>query len=90
MDKFLPIAHAARDDAGNWREPHALVEHSCEVGKLAADFASGFGADWARLAGRWHDLGKFRPCFQKYIRLANGFQEDAHIKGNVLHSTVKA
>ena len=91
--KFIPIAHAARDEMGNWREPHDLAEHSHAVGELAADFAQRFGADWARLAGRWHDLGKFRPRFQKYIRLVSGFEADAHIKGEAgkaPHSTAGA
>ncbi|MDN5841970.1 MAG: CRISPR-associated endonuclease Cas3'' [Alcaligenaceae bacterium] len=91
--KFIPIAHAARDESGSWRDPHDLSEHSYAVGELAADFAQRFGADWARLAGRWHDLGKFRPRFQKYIRLVSGFEADAHIKGEAgkaPHSTAGA
>lgn len=93
MNMIQPIAHAARDANGAWRLPHDLVEHSCEVGKLAAEFARNFGADWARLAGRWHDLGKFRQRFQNYIRLASGFEADAHIKGEAgkaPHSTAGA
>jgi len=42
---------------------------------------------------RWHDLGKFRPRFQKYIRRASGFEADAHIKGEAgkaPHSTAGA
>ncbi len=87
------VAHVARDNTGNWRPPHSLVEHSQEVGKLAAKFAARFGADWAELAGRWHDLGKFRPRFQRYIRLASGFEAEAHIKGETgkaPHSTAGA
>lgn len=93
MEKISPIAHAAQGDDGNWREPHALSEHLHEVGELAADFAQHFGTDWARLAGRWHDLGKYRPRFQKYIRLVSGFEADAHIKGEsgkAPHSTAGA
>ncbi len=93
MEKPVPIAHAAQGDDGNWREPHALSEHLHEVGELAADFAQHFGKDWARLAGRWHDLGKYRPRFQKYIRLVSGFEADAHIKGEsgrAPHSTAGA
>ncbi|AMN45526.1 CRISPR-associated endonuclease/helicase Cas3 [Steroidobacter denitrificans] len=93
MIKPLPIAHATRDADGNWRPPHDLLEHLHEVGELAADFARRYGADWARLAGRWHDLGKFRPRFQKYIRFVSGFEADAHIKGEAgkaPHSTAGA
>lgn len=93
MDTFRPIAHASRDAAGNWRAPHDLVKHLVGVGSLAGEFAERFGADWAFLAGRWHDLGKFRPRFQRYIRLASGFEADAHIKGEAgkaPHSTAGA
>lgn len=93
MDKRLPIAHAAKDFNGNWRPPHDLADHLNEVGALAAEFARTFGSDWARLAGRWHDLGKYRQRFQNYIRLASGFEADAHIKGEsdkAPHSTAGA
>ena len=91
--EFIPIAHAAKDHDGNWRPPHDLADHLNEVGTLAADFAQAFGPDWARLAGRWHDLGKYRLRFQNYIRLASGFEADAHIKGEAgkaPHSTAGA
>lgn len=95
MDKFLPIAHAVRDEAGHWRSPHDLADHLRSVGELAADFAQHFGEGWARLAGRWHDLGKYRPRFQHYIRSVSGFEfnPDAHIKGEAgkaPHSTAGA
>ncbi|MFN3715246.1 MAG: CRISPR-associated endonuclease Cas3'', partial [Thiobacillus sp.] len=70
-----------------------MADHLRCVGQLAADFAKDFGADWARLAGRWHDLGKYRPRFQHYIRQASGFEADAHIKGETgkaPHSTAGA
>ncbi len=76
-----PIAHAARAPDGTWRAPHDLAEHLAEVGRLADHFAQHYGTDWARLAGRWHDLGKYRPRFQHYIRQASGFEAAAHIRG---------
>lgn len=88
-----PIAHAAKDSDGNWREPHDLAEHLVGVASLAACFADRFGENWARLAGLWHDLGKYRPRFQNYIRQASGFEADAHIKGEAgkaPHSTAGA
>ncbi|WP_248885546.1 CRISPR-associated helicase Cas3' [Acidithiobacillus acidisediminis] len=87
------IAHAAKNADGFWRDPHDLLEHLNSVGTLAATFAEQYGGDWARLAGRWHDLGKYRPRFQRYIRLASGFEVDAHIKGEAgkaPHSTAGA
>lgn len=88
-----PIAHAAKDSTGQWREPHDLATHLKEVASLAAKHAERFGADWARVAGLWHDLGKYRPRFQRYIRKETGYEADAHIKGEAgkaPHSTAGA
>jgi|GEM_PF-3480570 len=39
----------------------------------AAGFADAFGAhEWGRLLGLWHDLGKYSPEFQAYLRSSNG------------------
>lgn len=88
-----PIAHAAKDENGNWRDPHDLAEHLVSVAMLAALFAEKFGPEWAKRAGLWHDLGKYRERFQNYIRLVSGFEADAHIKGEAgkaPHSTAGA
>ncbi|MGF1614670.1 MAG: CRISPR-associated helicase Cas3' [Gammaproteobacteria bacterium] len=94
VQELRPIAHAARDADGSWRDPHDLAQHLREVARLAAGFAERFGSsDWAYLAGLWHDLGKYRPRFQRYIRLASGFEADAHIRGEAgkaPHSTAGA
>ena len=63
---------------------HLLTEHLQAVADSAAAFAKELragdaSAPLARLAGRWHDLGKYRPGFQRYVRLA----EDAHIEHRV-------
>ena len=61
---------------------HDLKDHLVEVSVLAADFAAEFGAaPWAALAGIWHDLGKYREGFQRYIRQCG--DPDAHIEGRV-------
>lgn len=82
-----------RDAGGGWRQ-HALEDHLRAVAAGAAKLAAPFGsADWARVAGLWHDLGKYRPAFQSYIRSASGWQADAHIEtapGRVDHSTAGA
>jgi len=67
-----------------------LDEHLKGTAKLAAIFSSEFGCgEWGRLAGLWHDLGKYSKEFQNMILAAT----DAHIetkKGRVDHSTAGA
>jgi len=65
---------------------HLLADHLLAVAKTAATSAaaierSGATARWSYAAGLWHDLGKYRPGFQQYVRLADG--ENAHIEGKV-------
>ena len=72
-----PLAHSGG---------HSLADHLKAVAALAAEFSQPFDAAepalrWAYLAGLWHDLGKYRPGFQRYVRLADN--ADAHIEGKV-------
>lgn len=77
------VAHICATENGVAR--HALEEHLAEVAGTASRFADEFGgADWARLAGQWHDLGKYRAGFQSYIHQCG--DPDAHIEGRVAGS----
>lgn len=73
-----PIAHAPLTQG---QAPHDLEAHLLAVGELARGFAQDFGPDWAGLAGRWHDLGKYRPGFQRYLALSN--DANGHIETGV-------
>ena len=89
MYQVAPIAHVIDTVSA----PHLLDDHLRGVGNLAALFASdGIGADWARVAGIWHDLGKYSKDFQDYIRGNSGYE--AHlvdaIPGRVNHSSAGA
>ncbi|NMG55556.1 CRISPR-associated endonuclease Cas3'' [Aromatoleum aromaticum] len=76
------LAHTVSNPDGSLRE-HELKEHLSRVSQMAASFAAVFGAgNWAGIAGVWHDLGKYRPGFQRYIREC----ADAHIEGRVTSS----
>jgi CRISPR-associated endonuclease/helicase Cas3 len=63
-----------------------LADHLQSVADLAGKFSEAFDAvdaakRWAYLAGLWHDLGKYRPGFQSYLRQSDN--PDAHIEGKV-------
>lgn len=46
-----------------------LEDHLRLTAELAARFAAAFGAEeWGRLAGLWHDLGKYQQAFQDLLR----------------------
>lgn len=85
------LAHVRKDAAGTWVE-HELLHHLKSVAALAGGFAASLSGDsWASLAGLWHDLGKYQPAFQDYIRSASGME--AHIEtapGRVKHAIAGA
>jgi len=74
------IAHVAEDG-----RVHGLETHLLDTAALAAKFAAHFGcAEWGRLAGLWHDLGKHSGEFQKYIR--EGGPKTDHSSAGAIHA----
>ncbi|MDD4961717.1 MAG: CRISPR-associated helicase Cas3' [Candidatus Marinimicrobia bacterium] len=65
-----------------------LEDHLNNVAKLASEFAEPFGGqEWARLAGFWHDVGKYSNEFQKKLFDTNGIECHLETKpGKVIHS----
>jgi CRISPR-associated endonuclease/helicase Cas3 len=58
---------------------HALADHLRSVAELARGFASVWGAaEWAFIAGLWHDLGKAAPDWQAFLADAGA---EAHVLG---------
>lgn len=73
-------AHSGNsDDKSDWQ---TMSDHAFAVAHLAAEFATPFGLEKAaRLAGLFHDLGKYNPAFQRRLEGA---------KQSVDHSTAGA
>jgi len=81
------LAHYAHSLAGRPKgEWHKLEEHLTQTAALAESFASPFASEWGRLAGLWHDAGKFQRSFQ--IRIDK--DDEAHTNAKVDHSSVGA
>ena len=87
------IAHVKQNDEGEW-VTQGLSDHLKKTATRAGKFADEFGnSDWAYLMGLWHDIGKFHPRWQRYIRLRSGYDQEAHIEcapGRINHSTAGA
>lgn len=60
------FAHSVPGASTERWEPLEL--HLYRVATRASEFASAFGAgEWGNAAGLWHDLGKYRPEFQRRL-----------------------
>ena len=68
-------AHTPSDGSGG--KPHDLRQHLFDTAERAKNYAAVFGAgNLAYLLGLWHDLGKYNPEFQQYLRDAQKAQEE--------------
>jgi CRISPR-associated protein Cas5d len=70
-----------------------LSAHAAAVAERAAEFAAAFGAaEWGRVAGLWHDLGKASAEFQAYLWLSNDpdASEEGTTPGRIDHSAYGA
>src|SRR5512138_3864116 len=72
------VAHAPHAAERPW---HALADHSEAVSRMTAHFTrTVVDAQWGRLAGIWHDLGKGAPDWQAFIRAAGEAAIEAHVE----------
>lgn len=83
----IPQAHYAHSlpnrPASEWQP---LEDHLNQTATLAEQFAADFAPGYGRIAGLWHDIGKYQRAFQDYI----AGNPDGHVRGSVDHSSVGA
>lgn len=83
------IAHIKQKNINEF-ELQELEAHLDGTALLASSFASAFkNAEWGRLLGLWHDLGKYSEEFQDYIRINSGFEEGERL-GKTDHTSAAA
>lgn len=84
-----PIAHLKHNDFGFF-DIQDISEHLDGVGQLASTFAEMFlNAEWGKIIGRWHDIGKYSEEFQQYIRVNSGYKEGS-LLGKTDHTSAGA
>jgi len=88
-DSRTAYAHSVSGRPESEWEP--LECHLEEVATRAEGFASRLGyREWGRIAGLWHDLGKYSTAFQDYLRGTAQPGAAAPSRGSVDHATAGA
>ncbi|NLF41760.1 MAG: CRISPR-associated endonuclease Cas3'', partial [Bacteroidales bacterium] len=88
MDKVF-IAHI-KSDPTNGFAIQDLNTHLERVGVLMAEFSNEFfNAEWGKVIGKWHDIGKYSEAFQQYIIVNSGCKEGS-LLGKTDHSSAGA
>ena len=87
-DKF--IAHIRKSNNEKY-QIQSIEEHLKGTSFIASSFASKFqNAEWGRLLGLWHDMGKYSKDFQEYIRINSGYEEVEQKKPKTDHTSAGA
>ena len=77
QDRFF--AHRPRNKNDfNYSQWNPLIRHLKNVGELAQRYAIKELAVIAQYTGQWHDLGKYREPFQRYLRGEIPSSKDTH------------
>lgn len=76
-DRFF--AHRPRNKSDfDYSQWNPLIRHLKNVGELAQSYAVKEMAVIAQYTGQWHDLGKYREPFQRYLRGEIPSSKDTH------------
>jgi CRISPR-associated endonuclease/helicase Cas3 len=82
------FAHTPPQGSNKW---HYLEEHLTDVATLTKQFAAQFGAEnLGYFAGLWHDLGKYNPDFQSYLRACANSDPQARSVPHAVYGAILA
>lgn len=88
MNDFYAHSHPDSSDRELWQP---LDQHLRKTAELAAGFSAAWNAqDWGRLAGLWHDFGKYSKEFQTLVLGRAHDDSQAGPKARVDHSSAGA
>lgn len=83
------IGHLKNLDSTNF-EIQDLTDHLIGTAEQSSFFSSQFkNAEWGKLLGLWHDIGKYSDEFQEYIKKNSGFEEGERL-GRTDHTSAAA
>lgn len=79
-DNCVFFAHTREGEPLSKWQP--LLDHLLGVAKLSSEFSEAFGSEmWGFLAGLLHDLGKYNPEFQEYLRACSSVTTEGGTRG---------
>jgi CRISPR-associated endonuclease/helicase Cas3 len=81
-------AHTPAEGSETW---HSLEQHLTEVAQRTKNFAAHLGAeDLGYYAGLWHDLGKYNPEFQAYLKACAKDEQHTKSVPHAVHGAILA
>ena len=86
-DNKMIISHIKKNN-GKWLF-QSNEEHQRGVAELASKFAESFDmAQWGRVLGLLHDVGKEKKAFQQHIMKESGYSPEMRVDGDSSHAFV--
>lgn len=88
LNDYKMIISHIKEHNGKWLF-QTNEDHQRGVADLASRFAESFGmAEWGRVLGLLHDVGKEKKAFQQHIMKESGYSPETRVNGDSNHAYV--